>query len=83
MIVLCCMFAVRNWRLEAANHMGSCYYVSYLQTNVCYTHQPKMSVCVHAMSETTAPKLVAWGWSLTDKAAVRRLVSQLSLHVLA
>ena len=61
MILLCCMYAVRNWRLEAANHMGSCCYVSYLQTNVCYAHQPKMSVCVHAMSETTAPKLVALG----------------------
>ena len=62
------MYAVRNWRLEAANHMGSCCYVSYLQTNVCYTPQTKMSVCVHAMSETTAPKLVAWGWSLTNTA---------------
>ena len=62
-IIIYCVFAVRNWRLEAANHMGSCCDVSYLQRIVCYTHQLKMSVCVHAMSDTTAPKIVAWGWS--------------------
>ena len=78
-IIIYCVFAVRNWRLEAANHMGSCCDVSYLQRMFVIHISPKcLFVCMLCLTQLH-PKLLHGGGV---KTAVCRLVSQLSSHVL-